>query len=82
MFGSYANGKPTEESDLDFLVIVKDKSKKRYEIVQAIRSKLWDTAHIPKDIIVQYEDYYQTYHKIPYSFIGHIADTGKILYAK
>ncbi len=81
LFGSYVNGKPTEESDLDFLVIVKDTGKKKYEIAQAIRSNLWDTIRVPKDIIVHFEDYYKMYHKIPYSFVGHIVSTGKLLYA-
>lgn len=81
LFGSYANGKPTEESDLDFLVIVKEDGKKKYEIAETIYSKLWNTAKVAKDIIVHFEEYYQRFHKIPYSFLGHIVSTGKLLYA-
>lgn len=81
LFGSYANGNATEESDLDFLIIVKDEGKKKYEVIQKIYSKLWNTARVPKDIIVQFEDYYKTYHKVPYSFVGYIVSTGKLLYA-
>ncbi len=38
LFGSYAYGNPTEESDLDLLVVVKNSNQPRYKRAGEIRS--------------------------------------------
>ena len=56
LFGSYAYGKPTEESDLDILVIKKDiksKIKEKLKIRKALKN-----IKISKDILVENEDYF------------------------
>lgn len=40
VFGSYANGNPQEESDLDLCVILDLKGRRRIDILQKIRSKI------------------------------------------
>ncbi len=51
LFGSYAWGKPDEQSDLDLLVIVKSSDEKSYKRpVKGIRSLRG--MKVPKDIIV------------------------------
>jgi predicted nucleotidyltransferase len=51
LFGSYAYGHPTEDSDLDLLV-VKNSDLPRYKRAREIRRHLWGITDTPKDIIV------------------------------
>jgi predicted nucleotidyltransferase len=51
VFGSYARGEGTPDSDLDFLVVVRESSLSRYERAVAARKIVGDV-HFPKDIIV------------------------------
>ena len=80
LFGSYANGKETEKSDIDFLVIMPDRTKKKYQLVDEIEKEIRNVLPVSKDIVVDYADRYNKFHSIPYSFIGHIVNTGVLLY--
>ena len=53
LFGSYAYGKPDENSDIDFFVIIDDSILKyRIEVANNIRSKLWDENIVPCDLLI------------------------------
>ena len=80
LFGSYAKGNATETSDVDLLIIMADRSKKKYQVVEEIEKKLRDVLPVSKDLVVDYADRYERFHSIPYSFIGHIVQTGVLLY--
>lgn len=80
LFGSYANGKETEKSDIDFLVIMPDRTKKKYQLVDEIENEIRSVLPISKDIVVDYADRFNKFQSIPYSFIGHIVNTGVLLY--
>ena len=56
LFGSYAYGEPTEESDLDICVIRK-KIESKTKLKRAIREALKDI-RAPKDIVVEEEAYF------------------------
>ena len=56
LFGSYAYGNPTEDSDLDICVVEKS-YKSRWEEKAKIR-KLLSEIKMPKDILVPYLDEY------------------------
>ncbi|MFZ2969195.1 MAG: nucleotidyltransferase domain-containing protein [Sulfuricurvum sp.] len=56
LFGSYAYGIPTEESDLDLCIIIESIGTK-IEKKSKIRNALKDIA-IAKDILVESEEYY------------------------
>ncbi|MBX9734001.1 MAG: nucleotidyltransferase domain-containing protein [Chitinophagaceae bacterium] len=80
LFGSYAKEEATKNSDIDFLVIMPDRSKKKYQLVEEIEKSLRDILPISQDIVVEYADRYKRFHAIPYSFIGHIVKSGVLLY--
>jgi len=79
LFGSYAYGRPTEDSDLDLLVI-KNSSQPRYKRAREIRKYLWGLADIPKDIIVYTQKEIDEWGKVEEAFITNIVKKGKILY--
>lgn len=56
LFGSYAYGKPNEDSDLDICVVTNDKSKRKIEIMKLIRKSLAKVATMPIDLLVYYSD--------------------------
>ncbi len=76
LFESYAKGIAIKESDIDFLVIMPDKTKKKYEVAEEIDKEIKNILPAYQDVIVDYADKFKKYHSIPYSFIGHIVSTG------
>ena len=82
LFGSYAYGKPNEDSDIDFCVIIDDDiSKYRREVSCDIRGKLWDEHIVPIDLLTYNE-------KVFYNFINSrgieniIIEHGKLFYER
>jgi len=78
LFGSYANGKPTEESDLD-LLIIKDSdfpSRLQNRKVRKILSGL----KIPVDAIVKTPEEFKTYRDIIGTIIYPANKFGKVIY--
>ncbi|OGS19753.1 MAG: hypothetical protein A2219_04770 [Elusimicrobia bacterium RIFOXYA2_FULL_50_26] len=80
LFGSYAYGKPTENSDLDILVIVRDSSEPRHRRARTIRKNLWELPVIPKDIIVYTEGEIEEWINVKEAFITQVVKKGKVLY--
>ena len=80
LFGSYATGVPTRDSDLDLLVIVntREKGLKRYAMV----SELLEPRKMPMDIIVKTPDEIKKRTEIFDPFIRNILKTGKVIYEK
>ena len=70
IFGSYAKGNPTEQSDLDILVVANQNSCSNRELAARIRLFLWGEK-IPMDIIVKKPEEFEKdnglYWKISYS---------------
>lgn len=79
LFGSYAYGHPTEDSDLDLLV-VKDSNLPRYKRAREIRRHLWGITDIPKDIIVYTQEEIDAWGKVEEAFITNVVKKGKVLY--
>lgn len=76
LFGSYAYGQPTPESDIDLLVVA-DTDKKFHERVQEVRSIL--PKDRPFDLIVLTPSEYQKV-KLENGMIVEIEAKGRIIY--
>ncbi len=80
LFGSYANNKANEASDLDLLVVVRDSNIPKHKRARAIRKHLWGICDRPKDIIVYTEDEIKEWIGVKFSFISNILAYGKVVY--
>ena len=80
LFGSYAYGTPTEDSDLDLLVVIKSSKQPRYRRAREIRKHLWGITDIPKDILVYTQEEIEEWKEVEEAFITSITKRGKILY--
>ena len=78
LFGSYARGDAGPDSDLDFLVVVPQSEKSRYERAVEARGYVADI-HAPKDIIVFTRAEWEKHLKAPSSLGCTIAREGIIL---
>jgi predicted nucleotidyltransferase len=78
LFGSYANGTPTEDSDLDLLIIKDSHIPSRYQN-RKVRQMLSDL-RIPVDIIVKTPKEFQTYKDIIGTIIYPANKFGKVIY--
>ncbi|MBA7538307.1 hypothetical protein ES705_30582 [subsurface metagenome] len=79
LFGSYASGNPTGDSDLDLLV-VKSSNLPRHKRAREIRKHLWGITEVPKDIIVYTQKEIDEWKGVEEAFITNIMKKGKILY--
>jgi predicted nucleotidyltransferase len=78
LFGSYARGEVTEESDLDFLVVEKELKARRMEMVR-LRDIL-SPLRIPVDVLVISERTYEEWKDIPGTVIYEAASEGRVMY--
>jgi predicted nucleotidyltransferase len=78
LYGSYANGTPTEESDLDLLIIKDSDIPSRLQN-RKIRKILSDL-RIPIDVIVKTPEEFQTYKDIIGTIIYPANQFGKVIY--
>jgi len=80
LFGSYAYGSPTPDSDLDLAVIIQDVKFKHKESVKLY--KLLRGIGLPKDIIVSSLEEFDFYKNEPGSVFKTINEKGVVLYAR
>lgn len=78
LFGSYAWGAPTRDSDLDLLVVKKSELRRDERALEI--SRLFANRMFPIDIIVYTPDEVGQYQKIEGSFIKDILENGRVLY--
>jgi len=80
LFGSYASGIPTEDSDLDLLVVMESNES---PIKRAARvSKIFRDRKLPMDIIVRTPREIKSRLDVGDFFIKEILERGKILYER
>lgn len=79
LFGSYAEGTATEDSDLDLLVIM-ESGEPRYKRSASIRRLFWPPK-APMDILVYTPDEVEQWNGLPNHILTNAFKTGKVLYA-
>jgi predicted nucleotidyltransferase len=79
LFGSYAYGEPTEDSDLDLLVVVSDSNEPRYRRARQAYKALRGLG-IPKDILVMTREEVERKSTVPSSLVSQALRQGKVLY--
>lgn len=79
LFGSYAYGKPTEDSDID-LLIIKESSKRRIDRFCEVMKILRDIKGISIQPIVFTKDELNKRLKLEDDFIKEILEKGEVLY--
>lgn len=88
LFGSYAYGEPSEESDLDILVVTNDEtipisfSEKSKVYLRISKSISEIKKEIPVDLIVHTKPMHQKFIEMDSLFARDIYTRGKILYEK
>lgn len=80
LFGSYVNGNPTDESDLDLLIIKEGKLPSHIQN-RKVR-KILSGFNIPVDVIVKTPEEFETYKDIIGTIIYPAHKFGKIIYEK
>lgn len=81
LFGSYAWGKPTENSDVD-LFIIKKSAKRRIDRARELRAKLIGNKFPPMDLLIYTPEELDGRVAIGDFFIKDVLEKGKVLYAK
>lgn len=81
LFGSYAWGSPTEDSDLDLLIVVDKSEEKSYERPLLGYDALFGMK-IAKDIIVYTQEEFETASKNKTTLMFKIKKDGKLIYAR
>ena len=80
LFGSYAKGKPQEDSDLDLLIINDSnlpKHKRSFEIQKALKG-----SKIPLDILVYTSSEFYSEINQKYSFLNSAIQSSKVVYER
>jgi len=80
LFGSYAYGKPTPDSDIDLMVVMETKERPHKRAV-SLRRILKDLG-IPKDIIVKTPDEFERFKDIVGTIVYPAAHKGRVLYER
>ncbi len=78
LFGSYANGQPDQDSDVDILVVMPT----RNQIDQAVRISLDISPPFPVDLIVRTPENLRWRLEEGDWFLREVMSTGKLLYEK
>jgi uncharacterized protein len=78
LFGSYAYGRPTEDSDVDVLVVMPSSPRLGHRPALAIREKV--QANFPVDVIVRDPDFIRNRLLEGDCFLEEITRKGKVMY--
>jgi predicted nucleotidyltransferase len=81
LFGSYAWGKPDEDSDLDLLIVIEDFKKDWYHDTIQGNKALYDLK-IPKDLLLYTKKQFNEASQDKASFCYKIVKKGKRIYAR
>jgi len=80
LFGSYACGEETENSDIDLCVLTPEKNRRSIDIMIELRRKLRGVKKMPLDLLAYNQDDFSARAKSYGSFQHHITEHGVVLY--
>jgi len=80
LFGSYARGEETPDSDIDLCVLTPVKDRRPIDITIDLRMKLAGIKKMPLDLLTFNQDEFFSHAKRPTSFQHEIAENGVLLY--
>jgi predicted nucleotidyltransferase len=80
LFGSYACGEETPDSDIDLCVLTPEKVEDNYEVAGNFRTKLRGIKTMPLDLLAYNHDEFYARAGSPASFQHEIAENGVLLY--
>jgi predicted nucleotidyltransferase len=81
LFGSYAWGEPTEDSDLDLLMLVEDESQTSIQHLRQARRCL-RSIDMSKDVLIQSAATFDLYKGVISSLSHKIAEEGRLVYGR
>jgi predicted nucleotidyltransferase len=82
LFGSYARGEETPDSDIDLCVLTPVKDKRPIELMSGFRKKLLSVKTMPLDLLAFNQEDFYSYADCPVSFEYEIAENGVLLYGQ
>ncbi len=82
LFGSYAWGTPTQESDLDLLIVVDKSDEKSFRRPIKGYDALQGLEYIPKDLIIQTKDEFEQRSEEKTTLEYKIKKSGELIYAR
>ena len=84
LFGSYARGSQTADSDVDFLIVEDERfgpDRTRWSELKRIRKAL-RPFRVPKDVLVYSQDEFEKWERSINHIVGHAVREGKLLYER
>ncbi len=80
LFGSYAKGEETPDSDIDLCVLTTVRDRRSVDVTTDLRLKLWDVQTMPLDLFALNQDDFYSHAKRPTTFQYEIANNGVLIY--
>ena len=56
LFGSYAYGTPSQDSDIDLCVVTEKQNKRKIDLIKSVRQAIATIASKPVDLLLYYSD--------------------------
>ena len=81
LFGSYARGEETPDSDLDLCVLTPRKDIHPIDLMADFHKKIWYINTTPLDLLAYNQDHFYFHAKRPTSFEHEIAENGVLIYS-
>jgi len=81
LFGSYAYGTPTEDSDYDFYAVIPNDTMRPLEAIQEIHGAMWGVKTKPMDVLAGTAEIFERRSKL-LTMERTIAEKGIVLYDK
>jgi len=80
LFGSFAYGKPSNDSDIDLCIIIRDNQARKRDLIKSIRKSISKVATVPVDILIYNEEEFSKRAKLCSTIEYKIANEGISIY--